>query len=133
MNLSRKKALAKRTFGVGEKRIVFVEARLDDIKDAITKQDMRDLLADSAIIIKDIKGRKKVIRKRKRSQGNVKIKVNKKKKTYMALTRKFRKHVAGKVKGGLVSKDEAEDIRKKIRNKAFRSLAHLKEHIGEKK
>ncbi|MBU1252258.1 MAG: hypothetical protein KJ905_00035 [Nanoarchaeota archaeon] len=133
MNLSKKKALAKRTFEVGEERIVFIGSRLEDIKDAITKQDMRDLRADGAIIIKEVKGRKKVVRKRKRSQGNVKIRVNKRKRNYIILTRKFRKHVAGKVTNGLLSKDEAKDLRKKIRNKAFRSLVHLKEHLGDKK
>ena len=59
MNLNKKKELAKRTFNVGEERIVFVESRLKDIKEAITKQDMRDLRQDKAIIIKEKKGRRR--------------------------------------------------------------------------
>ena len=35
MNLSKKKKLAKKTFNVGEDRIVFLESRLDEIKEAI--------------------------------------------------------------------------------------------------
>ena len=66
----KKKKLTERTFGVGRERVVFVESRLGDIKEAITKQDIRDLYTDGAIIIKDIKGRKKVVRKTNRSKGN---------------------------------------------------------------
>ncbi len=43
MNLRTKKELAAKALKVGKERIVFVEARLDEIKEAITKQDMRDL------------------------------------------------------------------------------------------
>lgn len=130
MNLSKKKELAKRTFGVGEDRIVFVESRLNDIKEAITKQDMRDLRQDKAIIIKEKKGRKKVIRKRRRrSTGNIRKKINTRKRDYVILTRKLRKYVLEIKNQGKISKEEVNDIRKKIRNKAFRSKSHLKEYI----
>ena len=130
MNLSKKKELAKRTFGVGENRIVFVESRLNDIKEAITKQDMRDLRQDKAIIIKEKKGRKKVIgKRRRRSTGNIRKKINTRKKDYVILTRKLRKYVSEIKNQGKISKEEVNDIRKKIRNKAFRSKSHLKEYI----
>ena len=128
MNLSKKKKLAKRTFGVGENRIVFVKSRINDIKEAITKQDMRDLRQDKAIIIKEKKGRKKVIRKR-RSIGNIRKKINTRKKDYVVLTRKLRKYVLEMKNQGKISKEEFDDIRKKIRNKIFRSKSHLKEYI----
>lgn len=130
MNLSKKKELAKRTFSVGENRIVFVESRLKDIKEAITKQDMRDLRQDKAIIIKEKKGRKKVIRKGGgRSKGNIRKKMKKRKKDYVVLTRKLRKYVLEMKNQGKISKEEVDDIRKKIRNKIFRSKSHLKEYI----
>ena len=130
MNLSKKKELAKRTFSVGENRIVFVESRLKDIKEAITKQDMRDLRQDKAIIIKEKKGRKKVIRKGGgRSKGNIRKKRKKRKKDYVVLTRKLRKYVLEMKNQGKISKEEVDDIRKKIRNKIFRSKSHLKEYI----
>ncbi|GAH80972.1 unnamed protein product [marine sediment metagenome] len=131
MNLSKKKELAKRTFNVGEDRIIFVESRLKDIKEAITKQDMRDLKHDKAIIIKEKKGRRKVIRKGKgRSKGNIRKKMKKRKKDYVILTRKLRKYVLEMKNQGKISKEEVDDIRKKIRNKIFRSKSHLKEYIG---
>ncbi len=132
MNLRKKKALAARTFGVGLARIEFVEPRLEEIKEAITKQDIRDLHKEGAIRIKNIKGRKaKPGRKKSKSVGNIRKKINKKKKEYVILTRKLRKHLsANKEK---MTEKEIKDIRKKIRNKFFRSQTHLKEHIGGKK
>ena len=133
MNLGKKKGLAKRTFGIGKDRIIFVESRLDDIKEAITKQDMRDLRRDGAIIIKEIGGRKKIRSKRSRGAGNIRKGTKVKKRDYIILTRKLRKYTAEMKKSGELSKDSFDDIRKKIRNKAFRSKAHLKEYVGEMK
>src|SRR4030043_2158625 len=95
MNLRKKKALAARTFKVGVERIEFLEPRLEEIKEAITKQDIRDLYKDGAIRIKNVKGRrtKKKIAK-KRSKGNIRKRVNKRKKEYVIITRKLRKHLA---------------------------------------
>ena len=133
MNLAKKKSLAARTLGVGKGRIIFVNARVNEIKEAITKQDIRDLNREGAILIKGIKGRKRNInKKKKRSVGNVRKKVNKRKQEYVKLTRKLRKYVAGRKKDKKISKEEIKEIRKKIRNKAFRSLGHLKELTGEK-
>ncbi len=132
MNLRKKKALAARTFGVGLARIEFLEPRLEEIKEAITKQDIRDLHKDGAIIIKNIKGRRIKGRKRKkRTVGNIKKKINKRKKEYVTITKKLRKHLAEN-KEKLTEK-ERKDIRKKIRNRFFRNKAHLKEHLGGKK
>jgi large subunit ribosomal protein L19e len=129
MNLKKKKALARRTFNIGENRIVFAESRLGDIKEAITKQDMKDLKRDGAIIIKEKEGGKKVRKKRRKSTGNIRKKMNKRKKDYVVLTRKLRKYVSEMKKQGKISKEEADEIRKKIRNKMFRSRAHLQEQI----
>ena len=130
MNLSKKKALAVKTLGVGKSRIVFVKSRLDEIKEAITKQDIRDLKKEGAIIVKDVKGRKKVINKKSRSPGNIRKKVNTRKKKYMILTRKLRKYVGDMKKQGKLSKEDVKSVRKKIRAKSFRSGAHFKEQIG---
>lgn len=132
MNLRNKKLLARRTFNIGKRRIVFLSSRLDEIKEAITKQDMRDLQKDGAILVKEIKGRKKV-KKRvgKKSPGNIRKKVNKRKEEYVIMTRKLRKYVAELKKQGKLSREEVIDIRKKIRNKFFKSKANLKNYIGE--
>jgi len=131
MNLAKKKALAVKTLKVGKGRIVFVNSRLNDIKEAITKQDIKDLQKDGAIIVKAVKGRKKVLKKSKnKSPGNVRKKVNKRKKEYVIMTRKLRRYVAEMKEQGKLSQEKVKDIRNKIRNKMFKSKAHLKEYIG---
>lgn len=129
MNLRKKKALAARALGVGEGRIKFLEPRMDEIKEALTKQDIRDLHKDGAIIIKNIHGRKTLVKKKKRrSAGNVRKKINKRKQEYVALTRKLRKHLAQIA--GKLTKKEKEDLRKKIKNKFFESNADFKNYIA---
>lgn len=134
MNLGKKTALAARTLKVGKGRIKFVKERLNEIKEAITKQDIRDLQKEGAIIIKPIKGRRKVVRSHSRSQGNVRKRVNKRKQEYVIITRKLRKYVAGLKKRGEISNETFREIRKKIRNREYGTLAQLKEVVkGEKK
>ena len=132
MNLKNKKSLAMKALKLGRNRIVFLASRFEDIKEAITKQDIHNLKKDGAIVIKEIKGRKKIKkRKRIRGIGKIKKKVNKRKQEYVKITRKLRKHIRTKKKSGELSRGEFKDIRKKIRNKKFNSLKNLKGHIKE--
>ena len=130
MNLGKKRMLAAKTLKVGKGRIIFVKSRLDEIKEAITKQDIRDLKKDGAIRIRETLGRKKKNKQYKQiSKGNIRKRVNKRKRYYILLTRKLRRYLFDvKNKGGL-SLENIEDIRKKIRNKEFKSLADLKQYI----
>jgi len=132
MNLAKKKKLAERTFKVGKKRIVFLKSGLEDIKDAITKQDMRDRYEEGTIIIKEKKGRTKIRKRKKRTAGNVRKRVKKRKQQYATITRKLRGYVLELKKQGRISNEEAKDLRKKIRNRIFRSKSHLKEYVGGK-
>jgi large subunit ribosomal protein L19e len=132
MKLRNKKALAAKTLGVGKARIIFVEERLEEIKEALTKQDIRDLHAEGAIQIKSATGRRKNVKRRnKKGPGKIKKKVKKRKQEYVKTTRKLRGIVAELKKQGRVSRDEFKEIRKKIRNRDFKSKAHLMNYIGE--
>lgn len=132
MNLKKKKLLTARTYGVGIDKVMFLNSRLEEIKEAITKQDIRDLKNDGAIIIKDIHGRRtKPKKKKKRSSGNIKKKVKNRKADYVILTRKLRKYLA-ELKGKLTKK-EVEDIRKKIKNRFFKDKTHIKNYLGGSK
>ncbi len=135
MNLGKKKRLASRTLNVGKERIVFLESRLNKIKESITKQDIRDLKKEGSILVKEIKGRRKKKKKlsKRRGFGKIKKKVKKRKEKYVIMTRKLRKYVADMKKKGKISREEFYDVRKKIRNKVFRSKNHLKEYLEGKK
>jgi len=130
MNLRPKKELAAKTFAVGKDRVVFVEERLSEIKEAITKQDLKYLAQAGAIKIKPVKGRKvNVKRKNRRGVGKIKLKVNKRKQEYVIITRKLRAYASELKKQGKLTKEEVTEIRKKIRNRAFKSKANLKLYI----
>jgi large subunit ribosomal protein L19e len=132
MNLKNKKDIASKTLGVGKGRIVFVEERLSEIKEALTKEDIRGLHAEGAILLKDIKGRKKnVKRKNKKGTGNVRKKVNTRKQDYVKITRKLRNYISELEKQGKLTRLEVKEIRKKIRNRTFKSKANLKLYLEE--
>ncbi|GIU68425.1 MAG: hypothetical protein KatS3mg001_275 [Candidatus Pacearchaeota archaeon] len=124
-----KKELAKRTFKVGKDRIVFVQSRMDDINEAITKQDLRDLKEQGAIIIKEIKGRKKIKKRKRRGPGSIKKRVKRRKEKYVKLVRKLRKYLSSIKRQGLISREDYWSLRKKIRNLEFKSLSNLKFYI----
>jgi len=134
MNLRKKKELASRTLKVGKERIVFLKERIEEINQALTKQDIRDLHKEGAITIKDVKGRKtKVKRRTRRRVGKVKKRVGERKRTYIIITRKLRAYVKALKQRGEISNEDFYEIRKQIRNREFKSLAQLKEQIKEKK
>lgn len=130
MQLSNKKNLSAKTLGVGKSRILFNNERLADIKEAITKQDIRDLFKDKAIMIKEISGTKtKVKRKTRRRKGSIKQTVNKKKKEYMAITRKLRKYIFELKRKEKLTPDEYAVLRKEIRARKFKSKSQMKDRV----
>ena len=130
MNLGNKKVLAAKTMKVGKERISFVNERLAEIKEAITKEDMRGLVESGAVIVNPVKGRKtNVSRKNRRGTGKIKLKVNKRKQEYVIITRKLRAYTAELKKQGKLTAEEVTEIRKRIRNRAYKSKANLKLYI----
>ena len=130
MNLGQKKELAAKTMKVGKQRISFVNERLSEIKEAITKEDMRGLVESGAVIVNPVKGRKtNVSRKNRRGTGKIKLKVNKRKQEYVIITRKLRAYTAELKKQGKLTAEEVTEIRKRIRNRAYKSKANLKLYI----
>lgn len=134
MNLANKKELASKVLNVGKNRIYFVEENLSEIKEAITRQDILDLHKARAIQIKEIKGRKKIIkRKHRRRTGKIKKKLNKTKKEYVIITRKLRNFLKNLLKKGDVDKETYKETRKQIRARGFKSKRNLKESLTEKR
>lgn len=131
MKLENKKAFASRTLGVGKGRIVFNKNRLDEIKQAITKQDILDLKNAGSILIKEKSGRKKVEkRKSRRRAGSIKKKVKRGKKTYVLRTRKLRAYLSMLKEKGKLPRENYYTLRKEIKASSFRNLSHIKERIA---
>ena len=131
MQLNKKKELAGRVFGIGKERIVFNKEGLSDIKEAITREDIRDLYKRKVIVIRAIKGRKKIARRKRRKTGKIRKKVNTRKKDYATLTRKLRAFIAELKNKEIIRAEEYRNLRKEIRSKNFRSKAHIKERINQ--
>jgi large subunit ribosomal protein L19e len=133
MRLERKKELVARALGIGKGRIRFNNTRLSEVKEAITKQDMRDLLESGAIVILPVSGRKKVEKRmRRRGAGKVRMKVVDKKKRYITLTRKFRRHLASLRNASKMEEENYQKIRREIRASAFKDINHFKERVSQK-
>lgn len=134
MKLDKKKELAAKVLKVGKRRILFVGESLAEIKEAITRQDILDLHEAGAIQIKEVSGRSTVKkRKHRRGIGKVKKRVNKRKQNYVKLTRKLRGVARGLTRMGKISKEEHQEVRKKIRASKFKSRRHLLEGVEEMK
>tara|TARA_Y100000310_G_C20627414_1_gene786722 strand:- start:462 stop:1016 length:555 start_codon:yes stop_codon:yes gene_type:complete len=129
-NLNNKKELAAKTLKVGKNRIHFNSDNFAEIKEAITKHDIKELYAEGIITIKPIKSRTKIKkRKTKRGPGKIKKTVNKRKQVYVKITRKLRAYLKELKNLGVIDRELYIDLRKKIRMRAFRSKAHLKEYL----
>jgi len=133
MNLNKRKELASKVLGVGKNKIWFNPSNLEEIKEAITKQDIRDLYESGAIRVKENKGRRaNEPRTTRRGPGKIKMTVRDEKGDYMILTRKFRRYINELRKQKKITQEKYMEIRKKIKSKEFKNKAHLKDHIGGK-
>ncbi len=130
MDLTKKRELAARTLGIGVGRVMFNVQRIEDIKEAISKQDIRDLVADKAIFIREIKGRKANTGRKRRRAGSIRMKPNNRKREYIIVTRKSRAYVGELRKQGKLTSEEFLKLRKEIRSKQFKNKSHLKERIA---
>lgn len=130
MNLAKKKQLAAELLKVGKNKIKFASDKLPEIKEAITKQDIRDLYKEGFITIKSAVGkRKKKKRKTRIGPGKIKIKVKKRKRDYIRITRKLRGYLRELKNRGEINEESYLDLRKKIKARYFRSKAYLKEYL----
>lgn len=129
MDLWKKKELAARTLNVGVGRIRFNSNNINEIKEAITKQDIRDLVVAKAIFVNPIKGRKVNPPRKRRRAGSVRMRPNSRKQDYIVLTRKLRNYLSEIRKQGKITNEEFLTLRKGVRSKTFRNKNNLKEHI----
>ena len=127
---------------VGENRVWFDSDRLSEIKEAITKQDIRDLIKDGAIKAKPIKGtsrgrhRKRLQQKRKGlRQGPGKRKGMRStkrygKKVWMKRVRLLRKILSENKKN--ITLEKYWQLRKEIKAGEMKYKKNLFERIKEK-
>jgi len=135
--LASKKRLASHILKVGENRVWFDKSRLDEIKEAITRADIKGLIKDKAIQAKPEQGqsgdkrRKRIIQKRKgrlRGQGSRKGKRTSrlpKKKEWMIKIRKQRETLKTLKDKKLIQPKDYRLAYKKAKGGFFRSKRHI--------
>lgn len=132
MQLDKRKALAARMLNVGKDRIWFNPQRLQEMKEAITKDDIRELVRQKVIKIKEIGGTKrKKRRKTRRRAGRISRKVDTSEKDYVIKVRKLRRYLKILRKQNKISSPNYRKMRNYAKSGIFKDLKHLKEYLNE--
>ena len=142
VNLKSKKQLVSRIVGVGVNRVRFDNDHLDDIADAITRDDIRSLLTANTITIKSFKGtsrgraKTKKIQKAKRgaTQGSKKGRKGAretKKTAYVNKVRALRYILKIAKDRKEIDNEIFKSIYRKIGGNTVRNKAHLRTIISE--
>lgn len=138
MNLKTQRRLAAKILGVGINRVKFMPEKLNEIKEAITRKDIEELIKEGAIKKKPIKGykrrggrkRQKRYRKgRKRGEGKIKKKVINRKRQYIILIRNLRKYLKNLKNKKIITSKEYRLLRKQAKSGMFKSKKEMIEYI----
>lgn len=135
MRLKLQKRLASKVAKASRKRIRLDSERLEDIKEAITKADIRGLLKDRAIIVKQKKGvsRARISKKRKPLKKGKSTARLPKKIAWMNRVRALRKILKTLRDKGLITSAVYQQLYLKTKGGFFRTKRHLRLYIDEKK
>lgn len=144
MRLTSQRRTSAQLLKCGENKVWFDPARLSEVKEAITKADIRKLINDLAIQKKPERGqsrfwaRKRIVQRRKgRQQGSGSAKGTSNarlnlKKLWMAKTRSQREFAKNLRDKQLVTTEVYHDVYRKIKGGFFRSIRHIKLYLGER-
>jgi len=144
VNLRAKKRLVSRVTGVGVHRVWFDSDHLDDIADAITRENIRSLLTANTIKIKSFKGtsrgraKLKKIQKKKRGSGQGSKRGSKgarvgKKQVYVKKVRSLRYLLKVVKDRKEITNKQFWSLYKKVGGNTVRNKAHLRTLIEETK
>lgn len=143
MNLKVQKRLAAQILNCSPGRVAFNDDRLEDIKQAITKRDLKLLIGDGAIVKKDgnftsrVRANKLALQKRKgrrKGEGTKKGKFAarfKPKQTWMRTIRIQREFVKMLLEKGIITRLAYRELYLKCKGGYFRSRRHIKLYLEE--
>ncbi len=139
------KRLAAQLLGVSQKKVVFDQQRLADIKESITKTDIRRLIADKAITkrptsessksrARKIKVQKsKGLRKGKGSREGKRTARLPRKENWMNKIRSQRKFLSELRTSSVITNETYRKLYLKAKGGFFRSTRHIKIYLDEHK
>jgi len=145
MKMDVQRRIAAQVLKCSPKRVVFDPTKLKEIKEAITKSDIRGLIIDKFISKKRIKGvsrfrarqiRKQKIKGRRKGHGSRKGRKTARtprKETWMNSVRTLRRMLRGLKQGNMVENNVYWDLYRKVKGGFFRSKRHLQLYLEDKK
>ncbi|MBI2499258.1 50S ribosomal protein L19e [Candidatus Woesearchaeota archaeon] len=143
MNVRNQRRVVARSFNVGIDRVKLDPGKLTEIKEAITKADLKSLISTGAISIIKKKGHSKVrsrkikIQKSKGRRKGIGSKKGRKtsrsprKKFWMASIRAQRKFIKQLKTKGVITKPVYRDIYRKTKSNRFRSIRLIKLYLED--
>ncbi|RME77657.1 50S ribosomal protein L19e [Candidatus Woesearchaeota archaeon] len=143
MNLKLQKRIAADVFKSSPKRVWFDQAHVEDIKEAITKEDIRALISQGIIREKPpantsrARARKNLVQKRKglrRGHGSRKGRATARlpsKLAWMAKVRAQRAFIKELLTKGIIEKTTYNDFYRKVKGGFFRSRRHIKLYMND--
>ena len=142
VNLKTKRQLVSRILGVGVDRIKFDPSYLDDVADAITRDNIRSLITANVIEVKPIKGtskgrahfKKTQRKKRSTKQGSKKGRKGArigKKEVYVKRIRAMRHQLSVSKARKEITNESYWKLYKQVSGNQVRNLAHLRSLIEE--
>ena len=132
MKLSTQKKLAADIMGVGVGKVWFDPLRLDEIQQAITREDVKGLIKERTISQKvAFRRRRNKPKKAKRAQSR-RRRPSGTKREYMNKIRKMRKHLEAVYAKGEISIESRYKLRGLAKAGQFRTLKHLQESMKVK-
>jgi len=144
VNLRKKRELIARMMGLGVNRVRFEPDKLDDVADAITRENMQSLIKNGTVWTVKVKGtsraraEKKLNTRRKRGVGAGSKKGKKsarsgKKEVYVRKVRSLRRKLKLLKDRNEITRSVYWLIYKKVNGGQVRSLSHLRELIKHAK
>jgi len=142
MNLRNQKKLSAKILKTGKHKVAFSPDGLSEIKEAITRADLKSLIKKGLITKKKSKGvsrgRKREQRKKKKTKGMGKRKGtyktrNPKKRMWINKVRPQRRLLKLLKKKGVIASQEFKRLYALIKGNFFRSVNHLKLYLNKMK
>jgi len=135
--LTLQKRLAAAVLKVGETRIAMDTEHLEDIKNAITRADIKKMISHGYIKVKRTKMKRPNLYKKKRKKGSgsrkgrLKAKVTKKER-WMSTIRPLRRMIKDLRDKGTIDTKTYRKTYLLIKSGVFRSRSHLKVYLTQK-
>ena len=145
MNLRNKRLMAAKLLGIGLDRVWFDPNKSTEIKEAITREDIRKLIAHGTVLVKQKKGisrgrfREALLQKRKGrrsgpgSKKGVKTSRLGSKEEWVNKIRAQRELFNSLFNDGVITRETYRELRVKAKGGFFRSRRHIKLYLTEHK